>query len=73
MALVENRLTPEQLARLILPHQALHARAVRFLWRGQPVEFCCDPEPWFKKFLGDDACRVVALDAKTGEEAPSRP
>src|SRR5208282_6157788 len=39
LALVENRLTPEQLARLILPHQALHACAVRFLWRGQPMEF----------------------------------
>jgi 23S rRNA pseudouridine1911/1915/1917 synthase len=73
MALVENRLTPEQLARLILPYQALHACAVRFLWRGQPVEFSCAPEPWFTEFVGDDACRVVALDAKTGEEAPSRP
>jgi len=50
MALVENRLTPEQLARLILPHQALHARAVRFIWRGQPVEFSCAPEPWFLEF-----------------------
>ena len=51
MALVENRLTPEQLARLILPHQALHACAVRFLWRGQPMEFSCPPEPWFTGFL----------------------
>ena len=51
LALVENRLTPEQLARLILPHQALHARAVRFLWRGQPMEFTCPPEPWFADFL----------------------
>jgi 23S rRNA pseudouridine1911/1915/1917 synthase len=50
MALVENRLTPEQLARLILPHQALHACAVRFLWRGRPVEFSCPPEPWFLEF-----------------------
>ena len=60
LALVENRLTPEQLARLILPHQALHACAVRFLWRGQPMEFCCEPEPWFQKFVGDDASRAVA-------------
>ena len=51
LALVENRLTPEQLARLILPHQALHACAVRFLWRGQPMEFSCPPEPWFTGFL----------------------
>jgi len=51
LALVENRLTPEQLARLILPHQALHACAVRFHWRGQPVEFSCAPEPWFAEFI----------------------
>jgi 23S rRNA pseudouridine1911/1915/1917 synthase len=51
LALVENRLTPEQLARLILPHQALHACAVRFLWRGRPMEFSCAPEPWFSDFL----------------------
>jgi 23S rRNA pseudouridine1911/1915/1917 synthase len=50
LALVENRLTPEQRARLILPNQALHARAVRFVWRGQPMEFCCEPEPWFAGF-----------------------
>jgi 23S rRNA pseudouridine1911/1915/1917 synthase len=54
LALVENRLTPEQRARLILPHQALHARAVRFTWRGRPVEFCCEPEPWFRNFLSAD-------------------
>jgi 23S rRNA pseudouridine1911/1915/1917 synthase len=51
LALVENRLTPEQRARLILPHQALHACAVRFIWRGQPMEFCCEPEPWFTEFV----------------------
>jgi 23S rRNA pseudouridine1911/1915/1917 synthase len=51
LALVENRLTPEQLARLILPHHALHARAVRFTWRGRPMEFSCAPEPWFTDFL----------------------
>jgi 23S rRNA pseudouridine1911/1915/1917 synthase len=54
LALVENRLTPEQRARLILPHQALHARALRFLWRGQSIEFSCAPEPWFKNFLPAD-------------------
>jgi 23S rRNA pseudouridine1911/1915/1917 synthase len=51
LALVENRLTPEQEARLILPNQALHARAVRFAWRGRTLEFSCDPEPWFAGFL----------------------
>jgi hypothetical protein len=52
LALVENRLTPEQRARLILPHHALHARAVRFTWRGRPVEFSCAPESWFTEFIG---------------------
>ena len=51
LALVENRLTPEQRARLILPNQALHARAVRFVWRGQPMEFSCPPDSWFADFL----------------------
>jgi len=51
LALVEDRLTQEQRARLILPNQALHARALRFHWRGQPVQFSCDPEPWFADFL----------------------
>jgi 23S rRNA-/tRNA-specific pseudouridylate synthase len=51
LALVENRLTPAQWERLILPHQALHARAVRFLWRGQNVEFQCEPAPHLAGFL----------------------
>jgi 23S rRNA pseudouridine1911/1915/1917 synthase len=50
LALVENRLTDEQHARLILPHHALHACAVRFVWRGRLMEFLCDPEPWFVEF-----------------------
>jgi len=50
LALVENRLTPEQRTRLILPNQALHACAIRFTWRGQLMEFCCEPEPWFAGF-----------------------
>ena len=51
LALVEDRLTPEQRARLILPHHALHARAVQFVWRSRPMEFSCPPEPWFTGFL----------------------
>jgi 23S rRNA pseudouridine1911/1915/1917 synthase len=35
LALVEDRLTDEQRARLILPYHALHARSVRFMWRGE--------------------------------------
>ena len=51
LALVENRLTDEQRARLIFENQALHARAVRFTWRGRPMEFSCAPDPWFSGFL----------------------
>lgn len=52
LALVEDRLTQEQRGRLLLPHHALHARALRFDWRGRLTEFLCEPEPWFSEFLG---------------------
>ena len=52
LALVENRLTEEQHARLILEHHALHARALRFKWRGRAREFGCEPEAWFTAFAG---------------------
>jgi 23S rRNA pseudouridine1911/1915/1917 synthase len=51
LALVQNRLTDAQRAQLIFEHQALHARAVRFNWRGRPVEFSCGPESWFANFV----------------------
>jgi 23S rRNA pseudouridine1911/1915/1917 synthase len=51
LALVERRLTEEQRTRLILPNHALHASAVRFEWRGERVEFRCEPEPWFTDFM----------------------
>jgi 23S rRNA pseudouridine1911/1915/1917 synthase len=54
LSLVEGRLDEEQKRRLILPHQALHARAVRFLWRGQRMEFFCEPEKWFTGFCKGD-------------------
>jgi 23S rRNA pseudouridine1911/1915/1917 synthase len=50
LALVENRLTGAQRARLIFENHALHARAVRFIWRARPMEFSCQPEPWFADF-----------------------
>jgi 23S rRNA pseudouridine1911/1915/1917 synthase len=50
LALVQGRLNEQQKQTLILPHQALHARAVRFEWRGEPVEFICEPESWFMDF-----------------------
>jgi 23S rRNA pseudouridine1911/1915/1917 synthase len=54
LALVENRLTAAQRAKLIFENHALHARAVRFNWRGKEMEFSCEPEPWFKEFLSAD-------------------
>lgn len=55
LALVEGRLNEDQKQKLILPHQALHARALRFEWRGKRVEFVCDPEPWFSEFAFSSA------------------
>lgn len=52
LALVEGRLTAERRERLLVPHHALHARAVRFLWRNQPREFGCEPRGW-EAFLGE--------------------
>lgn len=51
LALVERRLTAGQRARLLLPHQALHAASVTFTWRGRSCSFACQPEPWFTAFL----------------------
>jgi 23S rRNA pseudouridine1911/1915/1917 synthase len=52
LALVGNRLTPEQRDRLIFENHALHAVAVRFAWRGGEKKFSCAPEPWFTDFTG---------------------
>jgi 23S rRNA pseudouridine1911/1915/1917 synthase len=51
LALVEERLTSEQRQRLILPCHALHAREVRFEWRGSEVVFAAASEPWFRQFF----------------------
>jgi 23S rRNA pseudouridine1911/1915/1917 synthase len=51
MALVEDRLTLEQRQRLMLPYHALHAREVRFDWKGREFAFQCEPEPWFQEFI----------------------
>ena len=50
MALVEDRLSAEQWHQLILPHHALHALEVRFVWHGQQQLFRAEPEPWFSAF-----------------------
>ena len=53
LALVEDRLTPEQRQWLMVQNHALHARALRFDWRDSAVEFYCEPEPWFTGFLAN--------------------
>jgi 23S rRNA pseudouridine1911/1915/1917 synthase len=50
LSLVEGRLNEEQKRRLILPHQALHASALRFQWRERRMEFLCEAEGWFRAF-----------------------
>jgi 23S rRNA pseudouridine1911/1915/1917 synthase len=51
LAFVESRLTDKQRAGLILENHALHARAIKFVWRGLLLEFSCEPEPWFTEFI----------------------
>ena len=50
LAFVRSRLTPDQRRRLLLPNHALHAAQVRFVWRGLPVVFSCEPEECFRQF-----------------------
>jgi 23S rRNA pseudouridine1911/1915/1917 synthase len=61
LSLVEGRLDDAQKERLILPYQALHARVVRFNWRGKPLEFSCAPEKWFAEFYGLDLAVPTAM------------
>ena len=51
LALVENRLTDDQRARLILPNHALHAGRLQFEWRGQTRQFLAPPESSFAEFI----------------------
>jgi len=55
LAFVERRLTEAQRARLIFANHALHARSMKLLWRGRPLEFSCPPEPWFTEFMATEA------------------
>ena len=50
LALVEGRLTAEQLQRLRLPFHALHARQVTLRWRNREWQYAAEPEPWFRDF-----------------------
>lgn len=46
LALVEGRLGAARRAQLLVPHHALHAGTLRFLWRNEPREFRCEPHGW---------------------------
>jgi 23S rRNA pseudouridine1911/1915/1917 synthase len=50
LALVEDRLTPEQRQRLILPFHALHGSQLKFAWKGSKRRFGSEPEQWFANF-----------------------
>lgn len=54
LALVEDRLTDEQRARLMLPHQALHASRIQFDWRGQSRDFSAPPPAAFAAFINGE-------------------
>ncbi len=49
---IADRLTAEQHAKLILPHQALHALRLEFPLDGKDLIFEAPPEGWFSDFLG---------------------
>ena len=51
LALVQDRLTDEERARLILPNHALHARSVEFKFRGETKLFATQTDPWFNGFF----------------------
>ena len=51
LALVEDRLKPDDWRRLILPNHALHAEAVQFVWHGGEVVFRARAEAWFLDWL----------------------
>jgi 23S rRNA pseudouridine1911/1915/1917 synthase len=54
LALVENRLTPQQRQRLILSHHALHAHRLSLFWRDRPWTFCAQFAPWLSPLLTED-------------------
>ncbi|MBI3416891.1 MAG: RluA family pseudouridine synthase [Verrucomicrobia bacterium] len=51
LALVGQRLTAADRARLLLPNHALHAARVSFVWQGVERNFAAPPETWFNDFI----------------------
>lgn len=62
LALVEDRLTDEQRAKLILPFHALHAGRVSFELRGERFAFSAGPDDAFHRFgsSGPGGCESLA-------------
>jgi 23S rRNA pseudouridine1911/1915/1917 synthase len=52
LSFVEGRLSETDRQAMILPHHALHARAVLLPWQGRVLEVKAEPERWFKEFTG---------------------
>lgn len=50
LALVEDRLSDNQRATLLLPHQALHAASLTFPWKQRILTLTAPPERWFADF-----------------------
>ena len=50
LRLVRGEMTEEDRARLIMANHALHARRLKFGWRGREWEFQADPETEFSNF-----------------------
>ncbi|MCP5521228.1 MAG: RluA family pseudouridine synthase [Verrucomicrobiales bacterium] len=55
LAFVKERLTDVDRARLILPHQALHAAALEFPWNEETKRFEAPAEEWFESFVRGEA------------------
>jgi 23S rRNA pseudouridine1911/1915/1917 synthase len=56
LALVQNRLTPEQRAELLLPNHALHCREIKLIWRGAEKAFHASPNRDFAEFAAVADC-----------------
>ena len=62
LALVAGRLGAEELRRLVLPYQALHAARLEFQWDGTRWDFAASPEDWFTAFAsGEDLAQFTPI------------
>lgn len=60
---VTGALTEADRAALLTEHQALHAAALSFPWRGRTLRFMASPEPGFLDFAGLQGSSCPALEA----------